>query len=60
MSLDRTEYTYTPIIKERGFNPSPVAGQIPYFADSISKLLIKVFIVTPLALKTIFLSGYLY
>ncbi len=29
--------TYSgPIIKERGFNPKPVAGKIPIFADSVS------------------------
>jgi hypothetical protein len=36
LNLDRTEYIYTPIIKQGGFNPSPVAGRIPYWADSIS------------------------
>ncbi len=34
--LDQTEYNYSPIIKKAGFNPSPVAGNIPYWADSIS------------------------
>ena len=27
---------YLPHIKDRGFNPSPIAGNIPYYADSIS------------------------
>lgn len=36
LKLDRTEYIYTPIIKHVGFDPSPVAGKIPYWADSIS------------------------
>jgi hypothetical protein len=29
-----SEYIYTPIIKDKFFNPSPVAGKIPLFADS--------------------------
>jgi len=29
-------YNYSPIIKHRGFDPSPVAGKIPLFADSIN------------------------
>ena len=36
MILDKTEYNYTPIIKHVGFNPSPIAGKIPYWADSVS------------------------
>lgn len=36
MLLDQTEYSYNPIIKGRGFNPAPVAGKIPYFADSLT------------------------
>lgn len=28
--------TYRPIIKPRGFNPSPIAGKIPMYADEIS------------------------
>lgn len=28
--------TYVPIIKNKGFNPKPVAGNIPIFADSVS------------------------
>lgn len=27
---------YTPIIKSKGFDPSPIAGNIPFFADSYS------------------------
>jgi intein/homing endonuclease len=27
---------YKPIIKQRGFNPSPIAGNIPAYADSVS------------------------
>src|SRR6056297_2898902 len=27
---------YDPIIKKKGFNPSPYAGNIPFYADSIS------------------------
>ena len=34
MSLNKTEYQYAPIIKSKGFNPSPVAGRIPFWADS--------------------------
>jgi hypothetical protein len=33
---DRTEYSYTPIIKNIGFNPKPIAGKIPIYADSLS------------------------
>lgn len=31
---DLIQKPYTPIVKLKGFNPSPVAGNIPFFADS--------------------------
>ena len=36
ITLDQTEYNYHPIIKQIGFDPSPIAGKIPYWADSVS------------------------
>ncbi|MFA6916970.1 MAG: hypothetical protein WC222_11275 [Parachlamydiales bacterium] len=35
-ATDRTEYSYVPIIKNIGFNPKPIAGKIPIYADSLS------------------------
>jgi len=32
---DYSSQVYTPIIKMRGFNPKPVAGNIPIYADSV-------------------------
>lgn len=31
---DRWKHKYTPIIKHGGFNPNPISGRIPAFADS--------------------------
>lgn len=34
MGALKISHTYTPLIKLKGFNPSPVAGRIPIWADS--------------------------